>query len=69
MYYDLTDAKTFSNIWDVLLESWISEDVLQFAFSVYWRQEETFENICYYYWLDEEEILKTAGIEEEEEED
>lgn len=70
MYYDLTDSKTFDSVRDALETSyWINKDVLEFAFDIYWRNEETLENICYYCGLDIEDVLKEAWIEEEEEED
>lgn len=69
MYYDLCDGKTFNNVFDVLINYWINEDVLNFAFGIYWRNEEVLENLCYYYGYDIEEILKEAWIEEEDEED
>lgn len=70
MYYDLTDSKTFDSVRDALeLIYWINKDVLGFAFDIYWRNENTLENICYYYGIDVEDVLKEAWIEEEEDEE
>ena len=69
MYYGLCDAKTFSNVYDVLVNYWVNEATLDFAFWIYGQNEETLENICYYYWYDLDEVLKEAWIEEEDEEE
>lgn len=69
-YIDLCDATTFDSIRNILEEYyWIRTEVLEFAFWIYGRNEETLENICYYYWIDEDELLKEAWIEDEEEEE
>ena len=69
-YYDLCDWDVFSDIRDVLTEEYgINEDVLSFAFDIYGRNEETLENICYYYGIDIDELLDHAGIEDDEDED
>ena len=67
-YYDLCDSKTFESIRDALTLYGVSEDVLNFTFSIHGRNEETLEDICYYYGLDIDEILKEAWIDPEEEE-
>ena len=70
MYYDLTNSKTFDSVRDALeLTYWISKEVLGFAFDIYGRNENTLENICYYYWIDVEDVLKEAWIEEDEDEE
>lgn len=69
-YIDLCNDATFDAIYDALqLVFWISKDVLDFAFWIYGCNEETMENILYYYWIDEEELLRIAGIDTEEEEE
>lgn len=70
MYYDLCDGKTFDSVRDALeLTYWINKEVLSFTFDIYGRNEETLENICYYYWIDIDDVLKEAWIEEEEEDE
>jgi hypothetical protein len=64
-YIDLCDSQTFDSIYEALTNFWIEEKVLDFAFWIYGRNEETLENILYYYWIDEEELLEAAGIETE----
>lgn len=69
MYYDLTNSNTFDGVFDALIEYWINEELINFAFWIYGRNEETLENICYYFWLDIDDVLKMAWIEEEDEEE
>lgn len=69
MYFDLCNSKTFDSVRDALIEFWASGEVLAYAFDVNWRNEETFDDICYYYGFDTDEILKSAWIDTEDEED
>ena len=70
MYYDLTNSKTLESVRNTLTEDyWISEDVLNFTFDVYGRNEETLENICYYYDINLNELLNKAWIEDEDEDE
>ena len=68
-YIDLCDSQAFDSIYEALIQFWIVENVLNFAFWIYGRNEETLGNILYYYWIDEEELLEAAGIETETEEE
>lgn len=70
MYYDLCNSKTFDSVRDALeLTYWISKDLLWFVFDMYGRKEETLEKICDYYWIEIEDLLKDAWIDEEDEEE
>ena len=70
MYYDLTDAKTYDAIFDVLVNVyWLDEKLVDFAFGSFGCNEDTLDHIEYYYWIDHENLLERAGITDEDEEE
>jgi hypothetical protein len=52
-----------------LIEYGYNEETIDFAFSIYWLNDWTLENLLYWKGIDEDEFLETAWLLEDEEED
>lgn len=65
-YIDLTNGDTYQAVATTLIEYGYNEETIDFAFDIYWLNEETLENLLYWKWIDEDEFLESAWLLEEE---
>lgn len=65
-YIDLTNGDTYQAVATTLIEYGYNEETINFAFDIYWLNEETLENLLYWKWIDEDEFLESAWLLEEE---
>ena len=68
-YIDLTNTATYEAVATTLIEYGYNEETIDFAFSIYWLNDWTLENLLYWKGIDEDEFLETAWLLEDEEED
>lgn len=66
-YIDLTNGDTYEAVATTLIEYGYNEETINFAFDIYWLNEETLENLLYWKGIDEDEFLESAWLLEEEE--
>lgn len=69
-YLDLCNSDTFNAIYDTLVNYYgLDEKLVDFAFDSYWRNEDTLDHITYYYGIEQDALLRHAGLDTEDEDD
>lgn len=61
-YIDLTDGQVYESVATALIEYGYQQQTIDFAFDIYWLNEQTLENLLYWQGIDEDEFLKSAGL-------